>query len=352
MSTSTPETKPRLADVATLAGVSAPTVSKVINGRDDVAAATRQRVQDALAALGYESPSQRRVQAPGPGLVDLVFDRLDTSYSLDVLRGMVEYAAEQQVEVVVSTMSAEKLRSRNHEQWAQRLSDSGRRGLICITSEVTAAQIRSFERRGIPVVVIDPLNPPRSGLVSVGATNWAGAKAAVEHLIGLGHRRIAFLGGPDAAECSVARLHGYLAAMMSHDLPVEPGYVLPGTFRRDSGVGRAQALLSLPEPPTAIFAASDTIALGVLEEARNRGLHIPEDLSLVGFDGTDITEQSVPRLTSVAQPLQEMGRAALRSVLRLANGEVLESHHVELATELVVRESTAPPAAGEAAGSR
>ena len=138
-------------------------------------------------------------------------------------------------------------------------------------------------------------------------------------------------------------LHGYLAALMAHDIPAEPDYILAGEFRRGFGVRGTRELLALPQPPTAIFAGSDSTALGVLEEARNQGLRVPDDLSLVGFDGTDITEQSVPRLTSVAQPLKEMGRTALRSVLRLAAGETLDSPHVELATHLVVRDSTAPP---------
>jgi len=130
---------------------------------------------------------------------------------------------------------------------------------------------------------------------------------------------------------------------MAHDIPAEPDYILAGEFRRGFGVRGTRELLALPQPPTAIFAGSDSTALGVLEEARNQGLRVPDDLSLVGFDGTDITEQSVPRLTSVAQPLKEMGRTALRSVLRLAAGETLDSPHVELATHLVVRDSTAPP---------
>ncbi|MCU1574410.1 MAG: Transcriptional regulator, LacI family [Micrococcaceae bacterium] len=335
--------KPILASVAALAGVSSPTVSKVLNGRDDVAAATRVRVQRALEELGYESPVQRRMRSQGPDMVDLVFDGLNSSYSLEVLHGIVEYAAAEEIEIVLSSITPAKLRNTDHEQWAQRLADAGRKGLLLVTSELTPAQLKAFERRGIPVVVIDPLNPPRSGLVSVGATNWAGGKAATEHLISLGHRRIAFLGGPEGAECSIARLHGYLAALMANGIPVNNGYILSASFRRDFGVRGTRTLLALEAPPTAIFAGSDTTALGVLEEARNQGVRVPEQLSVVGFDGTDITEQSVPRLTSVAQPLQEMGRAALRSVLRMAHGEELDSPHVELATQLVVRDSTAPP---------
>ncbi|WP_253901420.1 LacI family DNA-binding transcriptional regulator [Arthrobacter sp. PAMC 25486] len=335
--------KPVLATVAALAGVSAPTVSKVINGRDDVAAGTRARVQEALDRLGYESPVQRRARSSGPAMVDLVIDGVNTHYSQEVLTGILDYAATAGVEVVLGNMTPGKLRSTNHEQWAQHMLERGRQGLVLVTSEVTDKQLDSFSRRNIPVVVIDPLNPPHSGIVSVGATNWAGGKVATEHLLALGHRRIAYLGGPEAAECSVARQHGYLAALMGHGVPARPDYMLAGEFYHQFGVRGTKQLMALAEPPTAIFAGSDTIALGVLEEARRQGLRIPEDLSLVGFDGTNLTEQTLPRLTSVAQPLKEMGRAALRSVLRLAGGEVLDSQHVELATELVVRDSTAAP---------
>lgn len=337
--------KPVLATVAALAGVSAPTVSKVINGRDDVADGTRVRVQEALDKLGYESPVQRRARSAGPAMVDLVIDAVNNDYSLEVLTGILDYAAVAGVEVVLGNMTPVKLRGANHEEWAQRMAESGRKGLLLVTSEVTVAQLDAFRRRNIPVVIIDPLNPPSGGIVSVGATNWAGGKAATEHLLGLGHRRIAYLGGPMAAECSVARQHGYLAALMARGIPTQPEYMIVGAFSHEFGVAATRKLLALPEPPTAIFAGSDSTALGVLEEARRQGLRIPADLSLVGFDGTKLTEQTLPRLTSVAQPLKEMGRAALRSVLRLANGEVLESPHVELATELVVRDSTAAPAA-------
>ena len=337
------KTKPVLATVAALAGVSAPTVSKVINGRDDVAESTRLRVQAALAELGYESPMQRRARSTGPDMVDLVIDGMATQYSMEILTGILDYAAAEAVDVVVGSVTPAKLQMANHEEWAQRMIESGRKGLILVTSEMTTRQLDSFAQRNIPVVVIDPLNPPRQGFSSVGATNWAGGKEATEHLLSLGHTRIAFLGGPNAAECSVARLHGYLAALMGHGIKQRPEYILTGGFTKTFGAEGTRQLLALDEPPTAIFAASDATALGVLEEARQHGLRVPDDLSLVGFDGTPLTEQTLPRLTSVAQPLQEMGRAALRAVLRLVKGEELDSAHMELATELVIRDSTAPP---------
>ena len=183
-------------------------------------------------------------------------------------------------------------------------------------------------------------------MTSVGSTNFAGGLAATQHLLSLGHRRIAYIGGPAAAACNQARLHGYRAAMEAEGVPVLPDYVQTGHFRYKYGLVAAATLLDLPEAPTAIFAGSDETALGVMEAARGRGLLIPEDLSIVGFDDTQLAPRASPPLTTVRQPLREMGRVALHTALRLAAGEKIDSHHVELATELVVRDSTAPASPG------
>jgi LacI family transcriptional regulator len=181
-------------------------------------------------------------------------------------------------------------------------------------------------------------------VVSIGATDWAGGKDATAHLLALGHRRIAYLGGPDTVECNQARLHGYLAALRSEGVTVEDRYILSGPFTSDHGARGLNSLLHLDPRPTAIFAGNDAIALGVLAEARRLNVRVPEDMSVVGFDGTRPAQDSVPALTSVAQPLREIGRTALRIVLRQVRGEVPDSRRVELATHLVVRESSAPPA--------
>lgn len=335
--------KTTLAAVALRAGVSAPTVSKVVNGREDVSPDTRARVIAALEALGYQSPLQRRAAAPGQTIVEVVFDALSSAYAVEILNGVLEYAGTTDVEVVLSVTSKVAGAPMSPERRAQRMVDAGRGGMIVVTSAFSAAQLHAFRRRKIPVAVIDPLNPPPADVVSVGATNWAGGKAATEHLLQLGHLRIGFLGGPETAECNQARLHGYMAALMAKDLTVNPAYIISGSFGSDHGARGLKELLRLPEPPTAIFAASDSIALGVLREARKNGLRVPEDLSLVGFDGTYQAEESIPPLTSVAQPLQEMGRAALRAVLRQLHGEALDSQRVELATHLVVRGSSSEP---------
>ena len=252
----------------------------------------------------------------------------------------MDLASFEQVEIVISTINSKQTLQANGEQWAQRLKSTGRQGVILVTSEVDKAHLTSFADNGIPVVLVDPLGSPEESVPTVGATNWAGGKTAVEHLVGLGHRRIAYLGGPERAECNQARLHGYLAAMMDAGIDRDSTLIRFGAFDLETGVRGLSMLLELPDRPSAIFAASDTIALGVIAEAHRRGIVVPRGLSVVGFDGTQICEQSVPRLTSVAQPLQEIGREALRTLLRVSRGDRIDSTHIELATKLVVRDST------------
>ena len=342
MSVVQPKRKLTLAEVAREAGVSPPTVSKVINGRDDVAAETRSKVMAVLARTGYKSPVQQRRSLTGRQAVEVVFDSLNTAYAIEVLNGILEAAGESETEVLLSVTGKQSSSRLSAEQRAARIIDEGRCGMIVVTSAFSAAQLNAFHRRGVATVVIDPFNPPPAEVVSVGATNWAGGKEATSHLLELGHRRIAYLGGPDGVECNQARLHGYLAAMRASGVAVNSSYIIPGSFSSEHGVDGLRALLRLEQRPTAIFAANDSIALGVLAEARRSGIRVPDDMSLVGFDGTSQAEASVPALTSVAQPLQEMGRAALRFILSQMRGEPLDSRRVELATHLVVRESTAP----------
>lgn len=346
MTTETRPSKLTLAAVAKEAGVSTPTVSKVVNGREDVAEATRIRVLAALEKTGYRSPLQRR-SLPAAKTVEAVFDSLNSAYAVEVLNGVLEQASLADIEVILSVTSRQAGSPPSPEERAQRMIDEGRSGMIVVTSAFDSAQLKAFQRRSIPIVVIDPLNPPALDVFSVGASNWAGGKAAATHLLELGHRRIAYIGGPSTAECSQARLHGYMAALMAEGITVDHEYISAGAFRPENGVSAMKALLGLEDPPTAIFAASDSIALGVLAEARRQNIRIPEEMSLVGFDGTHQAAESVPPLTSVSQPLQEMGRSALSFILRQVRGEELDSRRVELATHLVVRESTAAPRSGQ-----
>ncbi|MFD0596564.1 substrate-binding domain-containing protein [Catellatospora coxensis] len=160
---------------------------------------------------------------------------------------------------------------------------------------------------------------------SVGATNFSGGYAAAEHLIKLGHRRIGAIGGPEQLLCSRARIAGYRAALESAGLPTDRDLVRYGNFQHSGGLRAAQQLLALADPPTAIFAGSDQQATGVYEAARLVGRQIPHDLSVVGFDDLHYAQWTAPPLTTIRQPLHEMGASAARLLLRLVNGEHLEA---------------------------
>lgn len=337
-----------LANVAASAGVSVATVSKVLNGRNDVAPATRALVQDLLHEHDYVARRIRPAQSP---MIELLFHGQLNAYHTEVLQGVVGAGAEAGVAVVVSVRPRGRRDSaaKRPAAWARELATAGRQAAIVVTSEVGAADLTTLSRARIPVVVIDPLNLPSARVTSVGSTNFAGGLAATQHLLDLGHRQVAYLGGPATTACNQARMHGYRGAMEAAVAPIPDGYVRTGRFSHEHGIAGGAALLDLPQPPTAVFAGSDETALGVIEAARARGLRIPEDLSVVGFDDTPVARLAAPPLTTVRQPLREMGAVAVRTALRLAAGEGVDSHHVELATELVVRQSTARPAPAAAA---
>lgn len=324
------------------------TVSKVVNGRPDVAPSTRAQVQELLHEHAYVA---RRLDPTRVPSVELLFHVPLTPYSLEVLQGVLDSAADVGVDVVVTKRPAGTHQPGTvpSSHWVRRLATAGRQAVIAVASDLTAADLAALARARVPLVVIDPINMPRARVVSIGSTNFSGGLAATQHLLELGHRRIAYLGGPKTAACNQARMHGYRGAMEAAGIRIAKGYVRTGEFRYEDGLVEGGALLELAQPPTAIVAGNDESALGILEAARARGLRVPEELSVVGFDDTESARVASPPLTTVAQPLQRMGAAALRTALRLAAGEKLDSHHVELATELIVRSSTAPPSAQRAA---
>src|SRR5690606_741447 len=293
-----------LATIAASAGVSVATVSKVLNGRNDVAPATRSLVLSALRQHDYVASPPRR--GPEVRTIELQFDADLNAYSREIIQGAVRAGGELGVSVVISIRRGRERTSK----WARELAASGRRALIAVTSELTSAQLAALAEANLPLVVIDPLNLPRTRVTSVGSTNFAGGLAATPHLLALGHRRIAYLGGPATAACNQARLHGYRAAMEAEGAPVRQEYIQHRRFRYGDGVAAGSAFLALPEPPTAIFAGCDETAFGVMEAARGRGLRVPDDLSVVGFDDTQIARMASPPLTTVRQPLREMGGVA------------------------------------------
>lgn len=324
-----------MTSIAREAGVSVPTVSRVLNGRSDVAPETRERVEELLRRHGYRR-RVNRTQEPA-GLIDLVFNDLDSPWAVEIIRGVEDVGHAACVGTVVSAIHRRPTATR---QWLRNVQARNTDGVILVTSDVQSPLHAELRRINVPTVVIDPAGVPGHEVPTVGAANWSGALAATEHLISLGHRRIGFIAGPRTLVCSRTRLDGYRAALETAEIAVDPQLIVQGDFYHESGFKGTAELLSLAHPPTAIFASSDQMALGGYEAVRQRGLRVPDDLSIIGFDDLPEVRWSSPPLTTVRQPLSDMGALAARTLLRLAGGERIESLRFELPTQLVVRDST------------
>jgi LacI family transcriptional regulator len=334
--------KATLVDVAETAGVSTPTVSKVLNGRGDVAPETRRRVQEALEAHDYLPRKGRNASAAAS--IEFVTDAPESPYSTELLVGALLAGEEYGVDVVVSRLHR-RLPDRGWMRagdWAKRLAVAGRSGAVVLMGELEPERLRNLAQERLPIVAIDPLGDP--GVPTISSTNWAGGRSAAAHLLNLGHRRIGIVGGRKASLAGQARVHGFRAALESFDVPVDAELMSWGRFNYESGLDVATRWLARPDRPTAILTSSDSQAMGVVEAARRAGLRVPDDLSVTGYNDVIPAMWASPPLTTVRQPLREMGRAALRQVLQLAEGGSLDFPHIELATELVIRDSTAPPA--------
>lgn len=321
--------------IAAAAGVSIPTVSRVLNGRSDVAPATRARIENLLREYGYR---RRGVQAAPSNVVDLVFNDLDSPWAVEIIRGVEEALNAEGMSVVVSAIHR-RGGADSTRRWLDTLGARTSDGAILVTTDLDSFLHAELQRLNLPVVVVDPAGVPDLEVPTIGATNWTGAVTATEHLIQQNHRRIGFVAGRPGLWCSRARLDGYRAGLEAAGITADPDLVVTGDFDYPSGFAAGTELLAHPDPPTAIFAASDQMALGVYEAARQRGLRIPDDLSVVGFDDLPEAGWASPPLTTVRQPLSEMGSLAARTLARLVRGEAVESPRIELSTKLVTRAS-------------
>lgn len=332
-----PKHRTTLAEIAGAAGVSVATVSKVLNDRADVSLETRRRVQRYLRDAEYRPARSDSAPRREPGRsIEVVVPELQSPYIMAVLEGVTSSAAAEGFEVVIGPIpSSSMLNPRN-------LLQSDHVGAIFVTADTSSSAIKALDEGGFPVVVIDPLRVADTKCISIGATNFTGGITAAEHLLSLGHRRIAHAGGPHSVDCSHARLAGYSSALRQARIELDESLITQSVFSYDAGRQAARDLLDRSDRPTAIFAASDEIALGIMEEARRHSIRIPQDLSVVGFNDTFLASRSVPPLTTVAQPLLEMGRVATRSLAQMITNDVVSTRHIELATRLVVRDSTAP----------
>ncbi|MGS2588563.1 LacI family DNA-binding transcriptional regulator [Streptomyces hebeiensis] len=326
------------AEIARHAGVSLSTVSKVVNGRADVGAETRARIEDVIRRHGYRWQKQR-VTGRAP-LLELVFRQVRDAYAVEIINGVQQVARENRLAVVLSELHGRHTPGRG---WVEDVLARRPTGVISVYAGLTDAQSAQLRSLGVPFVLVDPGGEPAHAAPSVGATNWNGGLAATRHLLELGHRRIAVVTGPAHSLAARARLDGYRTALETAGVPVDPALVRVGDFLHEDGLSHTRALLRLPDPPTAVFACNDAQAQGAYLAAAEAGLRIPADLSIVGFDDLPPARWTVPPLTTVRQPLTEMAATAATMIVTLSQGTPLPQHRVELATELVVRDSTAPP---------
>jgi LacI family transcriptional regulator len=328
-----------IADIAAKAGVSIPTVSRVLHHRPDVAPGTRRRVEQIIEESGFTSGRIRsHLPKVSSGIIDMIVPDLTNLYSVEIVRGVEEVLERTNLRLALSVTNES---FQLEQRWLNKVLGGATDGTILVLAYGQSQDLDKLRRHHIPFVVVDHRGDLDSDVPSVGATNWLGGRKAVEYLLSLGHKRVAMISGPDSHQCSRDRIAGYRSAMEDAGIPIDPVLIRPGRFSQAAGYEQTCALLDLPEPPTAIFAGSDAQAMGVYNALHARGLSVPHDMSVVGFDDVAIASLVTPALTTVRQPLNEMGRTATRMLLRNIAQEPLDSIRVELTTTLVVRDSCA-----------
>lgn len=325
-------------DVAQAAGVSTATVSRVANDHANISPATRARVLAAMDELGYVPNLRARGLAGGKTRVlGLIVDDIESSYNNQVAKGIDETIAAHGYDLLLSTMHTRNRTTRHIES----LFNGFAEGLIVLLSGGFGQYLGEVEARQIPVVLIDHAVVPNVPVVK--ADNDGGTRAALRHISQLGHTRVGFITGNLEVASGRERLDAYRSEVRSAGLDVEEDLIVEGDFKVEGGAEAARRLLALENPPTAVFASSDMEAFGVMRVARELGISIPDDLSLIGFDDIPEASNVTPPLTTVRQPMREMGQLAAQMLIGAVEDEPSRGARIELPTELVIRASTAPP---------
>lgn len=327
-----------IADIAEIAHVSKMSVSRVINGQAGVSAQTRQRIQEVIEQTGYVPNSGPNVRPIGSKLVALLIPDITTTYMGEILRGVSGAAERLNYGLMMYTQGAMSNIQRT-SYYLSILESSQVDGVLLIVPHDYEMIVSDLKQHDLPYVIIDHHSDTEEE-PSVAATNRKGALDAMRHLLALGHRRIGFITGRIDIACSIDRLQGYKEGLAEVGLPYDESLVCEGDFSQQTGFQSAQALLGLDNPPTAIFASNDIMAFGVMDVAKEAGLTIGEDISIVGFDDIDMASHSYPSLTTVRQPMAAMGETALDMLVSLLQGRTVLQPRRELPTELIIRAST------------
>lgn len=325
-----------ITDIARRARVSPSTVSHVINGTRPVSPAARRRVEAAVAATGYRpNPLARSLRSGRTHTLGLLLPDSGNPFFAEVGRAIQLAAFDAGLAVFLCNTENDPERER---QAVAELVRARVDGLVLVAVDGRGDALRTLARHGVPVVVMDR-ERPELPLDTVLTDHRDGGRQATRHLAALGHRRIGFVAGPAGLSPSELRLAGHRDALAAAGLPAERSLVRHGDFHPESGRAAARALLALPRPPTAIVAANDLMALGVLRAAADAGRQVPRDLAVVGYDDIELAAYTVPPLTTVAQPRREMGREAVRLLANRLAARHLPPQQALLPVTLTVRQS-------------
>ncbi|MBN1451090.1 MAG: LacI family DNA-binding transcriptional regulator [Anaerolineales bacterium] len=326
-------------DVAREASVSNSTVSRVVNNSERVKPETREKVLSAMARLGYVANQQARSLRGGRSrIVGLVVHEVGNPYIGEIIRGIDEELAANNYRLMLYTTRRHKTRE---STFVAEILGGMADGLLVLLPRDLGSYVKKLKQQRFPFVLID-YPGDENGFSSVIATNWQGAYDATAYLIGLGHTRIGFITGLMEVSAAVKRLEGYKDALSNHNIEYDASLVYEGDFFQPDGFAGAEYLLDLPERPTAIFSSNDVSAFGAIDAIRNRGLRIPDDISVIGFDDIPQAEYGIPRLTTVRQPLAYMGRVGIQMLLRRINEPDIPTEQLVVSTELIVRDSCRP----------
>jgi LacI family repressor for deo operon, udp, cdd, tsx, nupC, and nupG len=334
--------RPKIKDIAERAGVSVATVSRALSGSSLVTDETRKRIHELARELNYRpNVSARNLRTRRSMSVLLVVRDVGNPFYLEILKGVETTARAAGYAVLMGNTENDPDRE---VEYFNMLRDGHADGMILMTGKLPEPQPgESADLSHLPVVVALEMIET-AAFPHVQIDNASAARTAVEHLIALGHRRIAHIAGPLPEGMAVHRRDGFRAAMTAAGLPIPEGYEVRGDYLLESGEACVETLFALPEPPTAIFVANDEMAYGAIHALRRRGLDVPGDVSVVGFDDLYLSKAFYPPLTTVSQPRADIGRTAMSLLLDILSDDATAAvPAIVLPTALNIRGSTAPP---------
>ena len=336
---------PTMKDVARRSHVSIKTVSRVINDEMGVSEETRKRVRQAIHDLGYvPNLSAQRLKRGKSGLIALLLPRVESPYAARLLNSIL---SETEKRGYYTLVLGGNLQSQHDREYIQRAIVNNRvDGLLIAPPGEDNDELRSFiQKNNVPHIVITP-NSLDSAQLTVEATDREGALEATRYLVSMGHRRIAYITCIECERFSQERLAGYLQALSEVGIPIDPDLIGHGDNSTKSGYNTTLAFLDLPNPPTAIFAGNDEMAVGTIIAMWHQGLRLPDDISVIGFDNGPIVQQAFPYLTTVNQPIDQIAKASVELLTNVVEGRRTDVTRVQVPTHLIIRHSCTLPRQG------